>query len=302
MQFQSDFLQTHFLNNQSKHSLLSDSELGLLLGEDTPPPSSQSPVSPSDAPWPQLDTLHRRTALLLSKRLKARFRPDIQVREHTISQPSPQQFQQAGITALLQLQPLQQKPLPLAFSLDKPAAHQAVDLLLGGAGQSPRQDHFSSVERQILARLADALIAALHLACQPLVRSQARLTHWLPQQNPLQHFAQEPLISAVIQLGIPSIQIPIQLYWPASTLHYLWPQQKTDNKQLQRHLAQNRVRVSAELGSTSMPLQQFLKLHPGSTIPLDQSLNQPLQVSIEGIPFLKAFREPTEGFEAIRFC
>ncbi len=300
----------------SSPPLLSDPELATLLG-DTPAPI------PSNANWPMLDALHHRTALLLGKRLKVRFSPKLSARAY--STQSSHDLKNLGLTVLLQLHSPKKKPLPLAFTLDKHAAHLVADLLLGGIGPANLKPHFSNIEKRMLVRLSDALIAAIQLALQPILPTRAIITHWLPHQNPLPQLTQQPLLSAMIKIGTTEACTPIHIHWPTSNIYSLWPQaiptttpltsiptsdqssaelfsEKTSPKHLSQHLSQhlshNRVRVATELGNTSMPLGKFLQLKLGDTITLDQSVDQPLKVLIEGIPFFQASRSQQQGQEA----
>ena len=53
------------------------------------------------------------------------------------------------------------------------------------------------------------------------------------------------------------------------------------------HLLDVSVRVTAELGRTTMSIGEILKLGPGSVIGLDRAVTEPVELLVQGVPFAR---------------
>lgn len=45
------------------------------------------------------------------------------------------------------------------------------------------------------------------------------------------------------------------------------------------------ITITAQLGHTVLPIGEILKLGPGSVIELDENVNQPVELTVRGVPF-----------------
>jgi len=66
-----------------------------------------------------------------------------------------------------------------------------------------------------------------------------------------------------------------------------------------QHLNHMHVRITAVLGSTSVTLEDLLNLAPGDIIVLDKRINDPLELTVEGLNFLRGRSAKSEGKYAV---
>jgi flagellar motor switch protein FliM len=66
------------------------------------------------------------------------------------------------------------------------------------------------------------------------------------------------------------------------------------------NLQQAKVEVVAELGRTEINVREFLNLKVGDVIQLEQEVDKPLAVTVEGITKFKGFQGSYKGHQALK--
>lgn len=60
------------------------------------------------------------------------------------------------------------------------------------------------------------------------------------------------------------------------------------------------ITITAQLGHTVMPIAEILKLGPGSVVELEESVGQPVELTVRGVPFATGEVVVVEDHFAIR--
>jgi flagellar motor switch protein FliM len=203
--------------------------------------------------------------------------------------PSPTCIATLRITPLEGVAVLEISPT-LAFPL--------IEVLLGGGKIKPRivKREMTDIERQILDSLLVLIVQNLSFAWQSVAKvdfavagleTEPGLLHALPPNEAVVTIATEIQLaetSGMMNLGIPSSVVK-QL---RNRLDQHWSSRRGSNidesAKMLAKVADSAVSLDARVEGSSVTFEDLLSLSEGDILALDQSVDRPVRVSLNGVP------------------
>jgi flagellar motor switch protein FliM len=234
-----------------------------------------------------ITTVHEAFARRAADALAAQTRAPVHILLRSVRQVTGQEFRDtlnhAVLLAGVALEPLGGVAL---LTVDQRVAFSLIDRLLGGQGvPSVPARELSEIEQSVVENGIAGLLPHLQSAWEPVIRIQPRLEYC--QRG--DHAAALPspaamLVRVTFATNIGGVEGAMELAIPCLALrsigdrragrHPLPPrgaQQRAGRRStLQEALADVRVTITAEIGSTQLPLPRVLALAEGDLIRLDQ--------------------------------
>ncbi len=191
-----------------------------------------------------------------------------------------------------------------------------IDRLLGGKGTaSGGARELTELEWSIVQRVHSTIVEDYQEAWQPIKRLEfVQLEH---ESNP--HQAQflgpnEPVIIIVINLKMGDVAGILHICFPFGSLkpllHTLKPKTWLEAEELgasedeatwmRRHIGRANVRVSANIVGSKISVRNLLALRPGDVLRLGVSVDQEVNVSVNGLAKFGARAVSRSGKKAIR--
>lgn len=191
-----------------------------------------------------------------------------------------------------------------------------LECFFGGTGKSHFKIEgrdFTSVENRIIMRIVKGVLTELENAWRPVIPVDFQYVR--SEVNP-QFAAIVPPSDVVIvvhfefelehSIGKMLLCLPYSTIEPIrSKLHasYQSDQLEIDEtwlKRLKKRICEVEVEIVAELGKTHITGEELIQLDVGDVLVLDQDVDSPINVLIEGIVKMKAFPGIFKGSKAIR--
>lgn len=203
--------------------------------------------------------------------------------------------------AILEVDPL---PGLGIFHLPLPAAMEIVDRLLGGPGNGAHPDRpMSEIEIGVLRGLLERVMRELTYAFESFMQVDTRIT--TTESNP--QFAQvaalsEMVVVAMYTIGIGDQSWEASLCFPISTLQPALDAY-TDSKRsrevgsgdvdrakglLHDHLHDAPIDLAVQFNTVCLTAAEIVGLQPGDVLPLRHAVDQPLTISVGGVPSFSA--------------
>jgi flagellar motor switch protein FliM len=175
-----------------------------------------------------------------------------------------------------------------------------LDRVMGGRGSSINKvDNLTEIETKIMSNLFEKAFSNLRDAWESVAEIDPVLTEFEVNPQFLQMVSPNDTV-VVISLntqvadssGMINICIPhmvLEPIMPRLSVHYWMQTQQKERIPQEIEALENRIKLAqlpiiAELGTSTITIQEFLQLGVGDVIQLDQTIQQPLIVKIGGIP------------------
>lgn len=267
---------------------------------------------------PGLETVHDRFAKSFSQSLGKQLRRNFMVNRRAIElisqkdlldgTPSP------SAVTVFGLAPLQGHAI---LSFEQRLVHALIDLMFGGTGQfepgGPVKRTFTGIEMRMVAKIAQAALQDLGTAWKPAV--QLRPTFERIESNPKLASVTGPediLVVTTFDVELHRNPMTMRVALPYGMLDPIRARldaasQNMDSDlnpmsaaRLAESLRHTSVEVCAQLGRTSISLRHFLNLKPGEVLRLDQGVDAPLPVLVNGVLKFRGTQGALRGKTAVR--
>ncbi|MDH4224693.1 MAG: flagellar motor switch protein FliM [Deltaproteobacteria bacterium] len=191
-----------------------------------------------------------------------------------------------------------------------------IDLFFGGTGDlevKAEGRDFSAIEQRMIKRVVISALEDLQTSWRPVFPVQ--ITYTRSEVNPqfvaiVPHSEVVVVVTFDVEMGRAPMSItlciPYSMVEPIRAklnAGFQSDQNEVDTTWLNRfrtNLQMAKMDVVAELGKTSMPVREFLGLKVGDIVGLEQEVDKPLNISIEGIGKFRGYQGSYKGHQAIR--
>jgi len=179
-------------------------------------------------------------------------------------------------------------------------AYAMLDRVMGGRGASLNKvENLTEIETKLMSNMFEKAFSNLRDAWESIAEIDPILTEFEINPQFLQMVSPNETVvvislntqiaesSGMINICIPHVVLePIM---PRLSVHYWMQTQKKERipqevKVLEKRVKSADVPVIAELGSTTITIQEFLQLDVGDVVQLDQTIKDPLVIKIGNIP------------------
>jgi len=179
-----------------------------------------------------------------------------------------------------------------------------IDLIFGGDGKAPVEvREFTEIEISVMRQINEKFLDNLSYAWKGIAQLsfQIETVDTNPQFN--QVIASNETVALVtIAARVQEVEGLINLCYPFISLDRVLPQmtaqhwfnqfqqviRKTRENEMYKFLYPVEVNVRVVLGSTKIPLEDFLQVQVGDIIELNRKIGEPLEVLVEDQPVFKA--------------
>lgn len=244
-----------------------------------------------------LELIHDNFARILSNYLTGQVRKNVKVKIETVEQITYEEFihsvQNPTILTIFKMPPLNGTIL---FETNLDFSFQVIDILLGGSGDRKNEiKEISDIDKNIMFQFVSGMIGNLKLAWEDIMHVEPEVE--MIETNPAINQTLAPnepvaLVNFSVEMGktttfinlcIPYLSVEKVLdklvvqYWFKNEEDLL---DETKQK-IEEGLKPIEVNLSAQLGTTHLTVDDFLKLNIGDIIKLDRSATQPIKVFLE---------------------
>ncbi|MEH7382532.1 flagellar motor switch protein FliM [Bacillus sp. JJ1533] len=245
--------------------------------------------------------IHENFARLLTTYFSAQLRTYVQITVGTADQVPYEEFIRSipnmTILNVFEMPPLEGR---IILEVNPNIAYAILDRMLGGRGTGLNKiENLTEIETKIMSNMFEKAFEQAREAWANLVEVDPILTEFEVNPQFLQMVSPNEtvvVISLNTQIGETSgminICIPhvfLEPIIPKLSAHY-WMQstpKKDRNREelshIQHNLKDTKLPIIAELGTANIAVQEFLLLNIGDTIQLDKSIQQPIELKVEGI-------------------
>lgn len=270
---------------------------------------------------PGLEAVHDRFARVFSQTLTGEARRSVRIVRGGIELLNFRDFIDSvsypSALGVFRMAPLRGSAL---LVMEQRLVHTLIDLMFGGNGQLIA-DHmkqrvhrdFTGIEMRVLNKLMQKSMVDLNDAWKLLTPLNIRLDRL--ETNPA--FASivpdtETIIVTTfdvevqrspmtLRVGIPAILLePVRSRLEASYQSVETEVNEVNVSWLTEHIQNADAEMLALLGKRNITLRQFLKLKVGDLIPLNQEVEKPLNVLLQGVPKLTGIQGAYKGRKAIQ--
>ena len=302
------------LSQSEIDALLSALSSGEILPEENSKAEEKVKVKLYDFKSPQkfskehlrtLELIHDNYARIISNYLTGQVRSNVKVKIESVQQFTYDEFIHSipnpTVLTVFKLPPLNGSIL---FETNPQFVFQIIDVLLGGSGSGKyKMREFTDIDKNIIKQVNKGLISNLKLAWEDILEVQPEIEAL--ETNPALNQTMAPnepvaLITFSVEMGknntFLNICIPylsIEKVLDKLVVQY-WFQQSDDEllhesrEKLRERLNIVSVDVTAELGSTNITVDDFLKLSIGDVVTLDNKINSAIRVFVEDKPYYYA--------------
>ncbi|KFZ43333.1 MULTISPECIES: flagellar motor switch protein FliM [Anoxybacillus] len=248
-----------------------------------------------------LTRIHENFARLLTTFFSAQLRTYVQISVASADQLPYEEFIRSipkmTILTVFEVPPLDGRVL---LEVNPNIAYAMLDRVLGGRGVSLNKiENLTEIETKIMSSLFEKAFSNLREAWESVADIDPMLTDFEVNPQFLQMVSPNEtvvVISLNTQIGDTSgminICIPhvvLEPIIPKLSVHYWMQTQKKEREPeevatLQKRLKQTKVPMIAELGTSSISVQEFLQLSVGDVIQLDQTVRDPLIIKVGDVP------------------
>ncbi|MBE2912316.1 flagellar motor switch protein FliM [Anoxybacillus flavithermus] len=248
-----------------------------------------------------LTRIHENFARLLTTFFSAQLRTYVQISVVSADQLPYEEFIRSipkmTILTVFEVPPLDGRVL---LEVNPNIAYAMLDRVLGGRGVSLNKiENLTEIETKIMSNLFEKAFSNLREAWESVVDIDPMLIDFEVNPQFLQMVSPNEtvvVISLNTQIGDTSgminICIPhvvLEPIIPKLSVHYWMQTQKKAREPeevatLQKRLKQTKVPMIAELGTSTISIQEFLQLSVGDVIQLDQTVRDPLVIKVGDVP------------------
>lgn len=248
-----------------------------------------------------LTRIHENFARLLTTSFSAQLRTYVQITVVSVDQIPFEEFIRS-IPNMTLINVFEVPPLDgnILMEINPNIAYSMLDRLMGGAGSSHSNvDNLTEIETKIMTNLFERSFDNLREAWESIVEIDPMLVELEVNPQFLQMISPNETV-VVISLntvigettGMINICLPhvvLEPIVPNLSVRY-WMQANTkQNSPEQTSFIQTRVKQStlpviAELGNTTISVEDFLTMQLGDVIPLEQKIDEPLMLKVGDIP------------------
>ncbi|WLR43532.1 flagellar motor switch protein FliM [Bacillus carboniphilus] len=251
--------------------------------------------------------IHENFARLLTTYFSAQLRTYVHLSVASVDQLPYEEFirsiSKMTVLNMFEMQPLQGRVL---MEVNPNIAYAMMDRLLGGLGTSMNKiDRLTEIETTIISRLFERSLESYQEAWSTVIDIEPSMVEFEVNSQFLQMVSPNETVvvislntnvgdsSGMINLCIP--QIVLEPIIPKLSGHYFMQTDRKEPEQkelqaLEEQLKNAHVPVVAELGSSSITVEEFLSLQTGDVIPLKKELDEPLSLKIGHVH--KFFAQP----------
>ncbi len=295
------------LSQSEIDALLSALSSGEITPEEVPKDEDKQKVKLYDFRSPQkfskdhlrtLEMIHDNYARIISNYLTAQVRSNIKVKIESVEQITYEEFihsiSNPTILTVFKMPPLNGSIL---FETNPQFVFQTTDILLGGTGQGQyKLREFTDIDKNIIRQVNSGLISNLKLAWDDVLEVTPEIESL--ETNPALNQTMAPtepvaLITFSVEMGRSSsfinICIPylsLEKVLDKLVVQYWFQENDGDvlmesRKRMRDRLNIVEVSLTTILGSTHLPVEDFLKLSDGDVIPLSNKITSPVELMIE---------------------
>ena len=248
-----------------------------------------------------LTRIHDNFARLLTTFFSAQLRTYVQISVTSADQIPYEEFIRS-IPKMTILNVFEVPPLEghILMEVNPNIAYAMLDRIMGGRGTSLNKvENLTEIETKLMSSLFEKAFSSLRDAWESIVEIDPILTEFEINPQFLQMVSPNDTV-VVISLntqvaessGMINICIPhvvLEPIIPKLSVHYWMQTQKKERVQHEVEALEKRVKkadvpVIAELGTTTISIQEFLQLDVGDVIQLDQLIREPLTIKIDNVP------------------
>ncbi|SIQ73274.1 flagellar motor switch protein FliM [Peribacillus simplex] len=248
-----------------------------------------------------LTRIHENFARLLTTYFSAQLRTYVQITVASADQIPYEEFIRSipkmTIMNVFEVPPLDGR---IILEVNPNIAYSMMDRVLGGRGISVNKvDSLTEIETKIMSNLFEKAFENLQEAWGTIVEIEPVMTEFEVNPQFLQLVSPNDtvvVISLNTQIGETSgminVCIPhvvLEPIIPKLSAHY-WMENSQKEKIpeeimiLEKHIRNADLPIISELGSTDITIQDFLQLDVGDVIDLNKAIDEPLTITIGGIP------------------
>lgn len=327
------------LSQSEIDALLSALSAGELEPEELPKEEEKQKVKVYDFRSPQkfskehiraLEVIHDNFARIISNYLTAQIRRNTKVKIETVEQITYEEFIHSvpnpTIMMVFKMIPLNGSVL---FEMNPTFSFKIIDILLGGSGDKVHVNkEFTDIDKNIIYKIGSGIIANLKLAWEDVLSIDTEIETL--DTNPALNQTLAPneavaLITFSAEIGdnntflhlcIPYLSIE-KFLDKLIMQNWFRAEDSSGNdiahENIRHGIDEVTVNVEAELGKTSILVDDFLKLTQGDVLMLNEKVTEPIKVYIEdelcycakpgtigkkiGVSILDTIRKDVEGDE-----
>ncbi|MCL6515629.1 flagellar motor switch protein FliM [Alicyclobacillus sp.] len=265
-----------------------------------------------------LRRIHEHLARLLTTHLSGQLRAVVQVQVETVDQLPYEEFIRS-IPPLTVIQLVEMAPLPgkMVLEFNPQVVFAMLDRMMGGFVRGPyRERELTEIELTLVERLFSSLPGFIAEAWRNVEALSPKLLHL--ESNP--QFVQlttpnETVLVITMSARIGSVSGLVNVCIPHVTLEPVLPRlstqrfmdsrrsggwQQEDERRLAKHLMGVAAEVAVELGRARLTMAEVLDLQVGDVIPLQQAIQAPLTVYVNGVPTYTASAGQRNGRYAVK--
>jgi flagellar motor switch protein FliM len=248
-----------------------------------------------------LTRIHENFARLLTTFFSAQLRTYVQISVASADQIPYEEFIRS-IPKMTILNVFEVPPLDgrILMEVNPHIAYAMLDRVMGGRGSSVNKvDNLTEIETKIMSNLFEKAFSNLRDAWESVAEIDPILAEFEVNPQFLQMVSPNDTV-VVISLntqvaessGMINICIPhmvLEPIMPRLSAHYWMQTQQKERLPQEMAALEQRIKLTqlpiiAELGSSTITIQEFLQLDVGDVIQLDQTIQQPLIVKVGDIP------------------
>ena len=262
-----------------------------------------------------LQNIHENFARILANFLTAYLRTSIQITLESVSQLTFEEFIFSLPTPTLMTIFSVGEDLGSAMLETNPQfVFPIIDLLFGGRGEMPAGTReLTEIELTVMRRVLAKILENLRYAWEDVYELTPQIENMdtNPQFNQM-IASSETVALMTFSTLIGDVKGIINLCFPFLTLepvvanltaqHWFATSRtgEKDKSLLAANLAPVEVEVTAVLGQAAVRMQDFLQFEPGDVIVLEQQINQPLELWVEGQPLFEVQAGTLQGRRAVQ--
>lgn len=302
------------LSQSEIDALLSALDSGELNPEELEKEEDKQKIKPYDFKSPQkfskdhirtLELIHDNFARIISNYLTGQVRTNVKVKIETVQQITYEEFIHSvpnpTILTIFKMPPLSGSIL---FESNPQFVYRIIDVLLGGAGTGQyKSREFTDIDKNIIKQINKGLVANLRLAWEDVLEVEPEIEGL--ETNPALNQTLAPtepvaLItfsvemngsSTFINICIPYLSIEkildklVVQYWFRENDAEILEESK---QKLRSRLNIINLGMTAELGTTQITVDDFLKLSVGDVVALDTTTKEAVKIKVENEEYLYA--------------
>ena len=248
-----------------------------------------------------LTRIHENFARLLTTFFSAQLRTYVQITVASVDQIPFEEFVRS-IPNMTLINVFEVPPLDgnILMEINPNIAYSMLDRLMGGSGASHSNvDNLTEIETKIMTNLFERSFDNLREAWENIVEIDPMLIELEVNPQFLQMISPNETVvvislntiigetTGMINICLPHVVLePIVpnlsvRYWMQSNTKEMSPEQ---TKMLENRVKQSVLPVVAELGTTSISVEDFLMMNIGDVIELDQKIANPLILKVGNLP------------------